>query len=195
MLWFHAFFKLGVIIHPYLLCRREAAHATPKARYHRRCRCHLSGRAAKYKRLGKTAFGWYSLAWQLSVSAAHIVARCLVAVSGAVIHAPPNALPLSALLFLVLSLVISSLPICAFLPPHPYCLTPLSILSYTPIAHSPSVPFLPFQCCFVPFRPFPRFLSSFFHVPSPSSWSFQSLWQPVSPSCSCCQFSVRDAVG
>ena len=90
-----------------------------------------------------------------------------MAVSGAVIHAPPNALPLSALLFLVLSLVISSPPICAFLPPHPYCLTPLSILSYTPITHSPSVPFQPFQCCFVPFRPFPRFLSSFFPDPSP----------------------------
>ena len=90
-----------------------------------------------------------------------------MAVSGAVIHAPPNALPLSALLFLFLSLVISSPPICAFLPPHPYCLTPLSILSYTPITHSPSVPFRPFQCCFAAFRPSPRFLSSFFHVPSP----------------------------
>ena len=95
-----------------------------------------------------------------------------MAVSGDVIHAPPNALPLSALLFMVTSLVISSPPICAFLPPHPYCLTPLSILSYTPITHSPSVPFQPFQCCFVPFRPFPRFLSSFFPVPSPSSRSF-----------------------
>lgn len=172
MLWFHAFVSLGVIIHPYLLCRREAAHATPKARYPRRCRCPLSGRAVKCKRLGKTAFGWYHLARQLSVSAAYIVAQCLVAVSGAVIHAPPNALPLSALLFLVLSLVISSPPICAFLPPHPYCLTPLSILPYTPITHSLSVPFRPFQYCFVPFRPFPRFLPSFFPVPSPPSWSF-----------------------
>ena len=172
MLWFHAFFKLGVIIHPCSLWCREAAHATPKARYPRRHRCPLSGRAVKCKRLGKTAFGWYSLARQLSVSAAHIVAQCLVAVSGAVIHAPPNALPLSALLFLVLSLVISSPPICAFLPPHPYCLTPLSILSYMPITHSLSVPFQPFQCCFVPFRPSSRFLSSFFHVPSPPSRSF-----------------------
>ena len=172
MLWFHAFVKLGVIIHPYLLCRREAAHATPKARYPRRCRCPLCGRAAKYKRLGKIALGWYHLARQLSVSAAHIVAQCLVAVSGAVIHAPPNALPLSALLFLVTSLVIFSLPICAFLPPHPYCLTPLSILSYTPIAHSPSVPFRSFLCCFVPFRPSSRFLSSLFPVPSPFSRSF-----------------------
>ena len=172
MLWFHAFFKLGVIIHPSSLWCREAAHATPKARYPRRCRCPLSGRAVKYKRLGKTVLGWYHLAQWLSVSAAHIVAQCLVAVSGAVIHAPPNALPLSALLSLVLSLVISSPPICAFLPPHPYCLTPLTILSYTPIAHSPSVPFRSFQCCFVPFRPFPRFLSSFFPVPSPPSRSF-----------------------
>ena len=172
MLWFHAFFKLGVIIHPCSLCRREAAHATPKARYPRRRHCPLCGRAVKCKRLRKTAFGWYHLARQLSVSAAHIVARCLVAVSGAVIRAPHNALSLSALLFLVLSLVISSPPICAFLPPHPYCLTPLSILSYTPITHSPSVPFRPFQCCFVPFRPFPRFLSSFFPVPSPPSRSF-----------------------
>ena len=176
MLWFHAFFKLGVIIHPCSLCRREAAHATPKARYPRRRRCPLSGRAVKCKRLGKTALGWYHLARQLSVSAAHIVAQCLVAVSGAVIHAPPNALPLSALSFPVALLVISSPPICAFLPPHPYCLTPLSIPSYTPITHSPSVPFRPFQCCFVPFRPFPRFLSSFFPVPSPPSRSF-----PVPP--------------
>ena len=172
MLWFHAFVKLGVIIHPCSLWCREAAHATPKVRYPRRCRCPLCGRAAKYKRLGKIALGWYHLARQLSVSAAHIVAQCLVAVSGAVIHAPPNALPLSALLFLVTSLVISSPPICAFLPPHPYCLTPLSILSYTPINHSPSVPFRPFQCCFAAFRPSPRFLSSFFHVPSPPSRSF-----------------------
>ena len=172
MLWFHAFVSLGVIIHPCSLLCREAAHATPKARYPRRRRCPLSGRAAKYKRLEKTAFGWYHLARQLSVSAAHIVAQCLVAVSGAVIHAPPNALPLSALLFLFLSLVISSPPICAFLPPHPYCLTPLSILSYTPIAPFTAVPFRPIQCCFVPFRPFPRFLSSFFPVPSPSSRSF-----------------------
>ena len=172
MLWFHAFFKFGVIIHPCSLWRREAARATPKARYPLRCHCPLSGRAVKYKRLGKIALGWYHLARQLSVSAAHIVARCLVAVSGAVIHAPPNALPLSALLFLVLSLVISSPPICAFLPPHPYCLTPLSIPSYTPITHSPSVPFLPFQCCFVPFRPSSRFLSSLFPVPSPFSRSF-----------------------
>ena len=95
-----------------------------------------------------------------------------MAVSGAVIHAPPNALPLSALLFLVALLVISSPPICAFLPPHPYCLTPLSILSYTPITHSPSVPFQPFQCCFVPFRPSSRFLSSFFPVPFAPSRSF-----------------------
>ena len=95
-----------------------------------------------------------------------------MAVSGAVIHAPPNALPLSALLFLFLSLVISSPPICAFLPPHPYCLTHLSILSYMPITPSLSVPFRPFQCCFVPFRPFPRFLLSFFPVPSPPSRSF-----------------------
>ena len=108
----------------------------------------------------------------MSFSAAHIVAQCLVAVSGAVIHAPPNALPPSALLFLVTSLVISSPPICAFLPPHPYCLTPLSILFYTPITHSPSVPFLPFQCCFVPFRPSSRFLSSFFPVPFAPSRSF-----------------------
>ena len=172
MLWFHAFVSLGVTIHPCSLLCREATHATPKACYPRRCRCPLCGRAVKCKLLGKTALGWYHLARQLSVSAAHIVARCLVAVSGVVIHAPPNALPLSALLFLVLSLVISSPPICAFLPPHPYCLTPLSILSYTPIAHSLSVPFQPFQCCFVPFRPFPRFLSSFFPVPSPSSRSF-----------------------
>ena len=172
MLWFHAFVKLGVIIHPSSLWCREAAHATPKARYPRRRRCPLCGRAVKCKRLGKTALGWYHLARQLSVSAAHIVAQCLVAVSGAVIHAPPNALPLSALLFLVLSLVISSPPICAFLPSHPYCLTPLSILSYTPITHSLSVPFRPFQCCFVPFRPSSRFLSSFFPVPSPLSRSF-----------------------
>ena len=172
MLWFHAFVKLGVIIHPCSLCRREAAHATPKARYHRRRSCPLCGRAVKCKRLGKIALGWYHLARQLTVSAAHIVARCLVAVSGAVIHAPPNALPLSALLFLFLSLVISSPPICAFLPPHPYCLTPLSILYYTPITHSLSVPFRPFQCCFVPFRPFPRFLSSFFPIPSPPSRYF-----------------------
>ena len=88
-----------------------------------------------------------------------------MAVSEAVIHAPHNALPLSALLFLVTSLVISSPPICAFLPPHPYCLSSLSLPPYTPIAHSLSVPFQPFQCCFVPFRPFPRFLSSFFPVP------------------------------
>ena len=176
MLWFHAFFKFGVIIHPCSLCRREAAHATPKARYPRRRSCPLSGRAVKCKRLGETALGWYHLARQLSVSAAHIVAQCLVAVSGAVIHAPPNALPLSALLFMVTSLVISSPPICAFLPPHPYCLTTLYILSYTPITHSPSVPFQPFQCCFAAFRPFPRFLSSFFPVPSPSSRSF-----PVPP--------------
>ena len=108
----------------------------------------------------------------MSFSAAHIVARYLVAVSEAVIHAPHNALPLSALLFLVLSLVISSPPICAFLPPHPYCLTPLSILSYTPITHSLSVPFRSFQYCFVPFRPSSRFLSSFFHDPSPPSRSF-----------------------
>ena len=173
MLWFRAFFKLGVIIHPCSLWCREAAHATPKARYPRRCRCPLCGIAAKCKQLGKTALGWYHFARQLSVSAAHIVAQCLVAVSGAVIHAPPNALPLSALLFLVTSLVISSLPICAFLPPHPYCLTPLSILSYTPIAHSPSVPFRSFQCCFVPFRSSPRFLLSLFPVPFPSSWSFR----------------------
>ena len=172
MLWFHAFVSLGVIIHPSSLLCREAAHATPKARYPRRRRCPLSGRAAKYKRLEKTAFGWYHLARQLSVSSANIVAQCLVVVSGAVIHAPPNALPLSALLFLVTSLVIYSPPICAFLPPHPYCLTPLSILSYTPITHSLSVPFLPFQCCFVPFRPSFRFLSSFFHVPCPPSRSF-----------------------
>ena len=172
MLWFHAFFKLGVIIHPCSLWCREAAHATPKARYPRRHRCPLSGRAVKCKRLGKTALGWYHLARQLSVSAAHIVAQCLVAVSGAVIHAPPNALPLSALLFLVLSLVISSPPICAFLPPHPYCLSFLSLPSYTPITHSPAVPFQPFQCCFVPFRPSSRFLSSFFHVPSPSPRPF-----------------------
>ena len=172
MLWFHAFVSLGVIIHPCSLWCREAAHATPKARYPRRRRCPLSGRAAKYKQIRKTAFGWYHLARQLSFSAAHIVARYLVAVSEAVIHAPHNALPLSALLFLVLSLVISSPPICAFLPPHPYCLTPLSILSYTPIAHSPSVPFRSFLCCFVPFRPFPRFLSSFFPDPSPPSRSF-----------------------
>ena len=195
MLWFHAFFKFGVIIHPCSLCRREAAHATPKARYPRRRRCPLCGRAVKCKRLGKTALGWYHLARQLSVSAAHIVARCLVAVSGAVIHAPPNVLPLSALLFLVLSLVISSPPICAFLPPHPYCLTPLSIPSYTPITHSPSVPFRPFQCCFVPFRPFPRFLSSFFPVPSPSSRSFPVPLAAVSPSCPFRKFSVRYAVG
>ena len=172
MLWFHAFVSLGVIIHPCSLWCREAAHSTPKARYPRRCRCSLCGRAIKCKRLGKIAFGWYHLARQLSVSAAHIVAQCLVAVSGAVIHAPPNALPLSALLFLLTSLVISSPPICAFLPPHPYCLTPLSILSYTPITHSPAVPFQPFQCCFVTFCPFPRFLSSFFPDPSPLSRSF-----------------------
>ena len=172
MLWFHAFFKLGVIIHPSSLWCREAAHATPKARYPRRCRCPLCGRAVKCKRLGKTAFGWYLLARQSSVSAAHIVAQCLVAVSGAVIHAPPNALPLSALSFPVALLVISSPPICAFLPPHPYCLIPLSILSYMPITHFTTVPFRSFQCCFVPFRPFPRFLSSLFPVHSPLFRSF-----------------------
>ena len=183
MLWFHAFVSLGVIIHPCSLLCREATHATPKACYPRRCRCPLCGRAVKCKLLGKTAFGWYHLARQLSVSAAHIVARCLVAVSGVVIHAPPNALPLSALLFLLTSLVISSPPICAFLPPHPYCLSSLSLPPYTPITPLHVRSLSAFSVLFCPLSPvpplpfilFPRPFSPFSVFSRPSGSPFPLL--------------------
>ena len=106
-----------------------------------------------------------------------------MAVSGVVIHAPPNALPLSALLFLLTSLVISSPPICAFLPPHPYCLSSLSLPPYTPITplHVRSLSAFSVLFCRLslvpplPFILFPRPFSPFSVLSRPSGSPFPLL--------------------